>query len=150
MTDELRPGDYVKMINCYEAKLNPDKVWVVRSEPWELGHGEKVVLLEGKAGGFLCDCLKLCIKSNEPDSMITSIIFKLDDFKPCPICNSKMEYSMIGAMHKIRFKISCSTSDEAEIQLICPVCGLMSRMFTFNNDSIESMKQSWNARNGVI
>lgn len=82
--------------------------------------------------------------------MSKPIIFNLDDFKPCPICNSKMEYSMIGAMHKIRFKISCSTSDKAEIQLVCPICGLMSRMFTFNNESIESMKQSWNTRDRVV
>lgn len=75
MTDEFRPGDYVKMINCYEAKLNPDKIWVVRSKPWELGHGEKVVLLEGKTGGFACDCLKLFMKSQYPDH----VLYRPDD-----------------------------------------------------------------------
>jgi len=50
----LKPGDKVKMVNCYEARLekNQDKVWTVRSEPWKLGHGEEVILLEGKSGGF--------------------------------------------------------------------------------------------------
>ncbi len=49
----LKPGDNVKMVNCYEAKLskNKDKVWKVRSEPWSLC-GTEVVLLEGKSGGF--------------------------------------------------------------------------------------------------
>ena len=49
----LKPGDSVRMVNCYEAELskNKDKVWRVRSEPWELC-GAEVVLLEGKSGGF--------------------------------------------------------------------------------------------------
>ena len=50
-------GDRVKMVNCYEAKANPDKIWIVRSDPWALGCGDQVVLLEGKTGGFSCDCL---------------------------------------------------------------------------------------------
>lgn len=52
-------GTKVKMVNCYEARKDPDKVWVTRSEPWELGHGQKVVLLEGKTGGFSVDCLEI-------------------------------------------------------------------------------------------
>jgi hypothetical protein len=52
-------GTKVKMVNCYEARKNPDKVWVTRSKPWELGHGQKVVLLEGKTGGFSVDCLEV-------------------------------------------------------------------------------------------
>ncbi len=49
----LLPGDKVKMVNCCEARdqENADKVWVVRSEPWNLC-GSEAVLLEGKAGGF--------------------------------------------------------------------------------------------------
>lgn len=54
----FKPGDRVMMVNCFEAKLHPDKIWTVRSEPWALGHGEMVVLLEGKGGGFCCDCLQ--------------------------------------------------------------------------------------------
>lgn len=55
----LKPGDSVRMVNCYEAKLskNKDKVWKVRSEPWELC-GTEVVLLEGKSGGFATCCLE--------------------------------------------------------------------------------------------
>ncbi|MCY9593740.1 hypothetical protein [Paenibacillus chitinolyticus] len=52
-------GTKVIMVNCYEARKYPDKVWVTRSNPWELGHGAKVVLLEGKSGGFSVDCLKI-------------------------------------------------------------------------------------------
>lgn len=52
-------GTKVKMVNCYEAKKNPEKVWVTRSEPWELGHGEEVVLLKGKSGGFSVNCLEV-------------------------------------------------------------------------------------------
>ena len=55
----MKIGTKVKMVNCYEATQNPDKVWVTRSEPWELGHGAMVVLLEGKAGGFAVDCLEI-------------------------------------------------------------------------------------------
>ncbi len=48
----------VVMVNCYEARKNPDKVWVT-SEPWKLEHGQEVVLLEGKTGGLSVDCLKI-------------------------------------------------------------------------------------------
>lgn len=53
----LKPGDDVKMVNCYEARKNPDKVWKVKSEPWEMC-GTEVVLLEGKSGGFDTSCLE--------------------------------------------------------------------------------------------
>lgn len=52
MDDKLKPGDYVMMVNCPEATKNKGKIWRVRSDPWKLGHGEEVVLLEGMAGGF--------------------------------------------------------------------------------------------------
>lgn len=55
----MKIGTKVKMVNCYEARKDPDKVWVTRSEPWELGHGQKVVLLDGKTGGFSIDCLEI-------------------------------------------------------------------------------------------
>ncbi|GIN71175.1 hypothetical protein J14TS2_16500 [Bacillus sp. J14TS2] len=51
-------GTKVTMVNCFEAKKYPGKVWVTRSEPWKLGHGQEVVLLEGKIGGFAVDCLE--------------------------------------------------------------------------------------------
>jgi hypothetical protein len=54
----MKIGTKVKMVNCYEARKNPNKIWTTRSEPWELGHGQKVVLLEGKTGGFSVDCLE--------------------------------------------------------------------------------------------
>lgn len=54
----LKIGDKVKMVNCYEAKENPHKIWVVRSEPWEMC-GSTVILLEGKRGGFDVKCLEI-------------------------------------------------------------------------------------------
>lgn len=53
----LKIGDLVKMVNCYEAEKCPEKVWTVRSEPWEVC-GSEVVLLEGKSGGFDTSCLQ--------------------------------------------------------------------------------------------
>jgi len=53
----LKPGDSVEMVKCYEAAQFPDKVWNVRSDPWEVC-GSEVVLLEGKHGGFDTSCLK--------------------------------------------------------------------------------------------
>ncbi|MNL88849.1 hypothetical protein D3C87_2188260 [compost metagenome] len=47
------------MHSCYEARKeeNKDKVWTVKSEPWDLC-GSEVVLLEGKSGGFATEFLK--------------------------------------------------------------------------------------------
>ncbi len=53
----MKIGTHVKMVNCYEAGKYRDKVWITRSEPWLLGHGAEVVLLEGKAGGFSTEFL---------------------------------------------------------------------------------------------
>lgn len=51
-------GKRVRMVNCYEAEKYKDKIWTVRSEPWDLC-GTQVVLLKGKAGGFALDCLEV-------------------------------------------------------------------------------------------
>lgn len=51
-------GTKVRMVNCYEAEKNADKVWVTRSDPWMMC-GSQVVLLEGKAGGFDTSCLEV-------------------------------------------------------------------------------------------
>ena len=58
MAKDLRPGDEVIMVNCCEANLDKykDKVFTVRSEPWDLC-GSEVVLLEGKSGGFATEFL---------------------------------------------------------------------------------------------
>lgn len=53
----LHEGDRVTMVNCYEAREHPDKVWTVNSEPWNVC-GSEVVLLEGKSGGFDTSCLQ--------------------------------------------------------------------------------------------
>lgn len=58
-------GTKVVMVNCFEARKDPDKVWVTRSEPWALGRGAMVVLLEGKSGGFSVDCLKVVGDTHE-------------------------------------------------------------------------------------
>lgn len=51
-------GTKVRMVNCYEAEQNPNKVWVTRSEPWVIGGHTQVVMLEGKSGGFDTSCLE--------------------------------------------------------------------------------------------
>ncbi len=53
----MKIGTRVKMVNCVEAQKYAGKIWITRSEPWKLGHGEEVVLLEGKSGGFATRCL---------------------------------------------------------------------------------------------
>lgn len=54
----MKKGDKVIMVNCAEARMNPDKIWIVNSEPWDIC-GAMCVLLEGKRGGFSVDCLKI-------------------------------------------------------------------------------------------
>jgi len=53
----MKIGTKVVMINCVEAEIYKGKIWTTRSDPWQLGHGAWVVLLEGKTGGFLVKCL---------------------------------------------------------------------------------------------
>ncbi|WP_167348454.1 hypothetical protein [Paenibacillus etheri] len=47
------------MHSCYEDRKEKykDKVWTVKSEPWDLC-GSEVVLLEGFNGGFATEYLK--------------------------------------------------------------------------------------------
>ena len=54
----MKPGDKVMMVDCREARDEPGRIWTVASEPWELGHGQWVVKLEGKRGGFSMKCLR--------------------------------------------------------------------------------------------
>lgn len=51
-------GDKVVMVNCAEAEKYKDKVWTIGSNPWVLGCGEEVILLQGKSGGFSTKCLR--------------------------------------------------------------------------------------------
>ncbi|MEK4452845.1 MULTISPECIES: hypothetical protein [unclassified Paenibacillus] len=55
----LKPEDKVMMHSCYEARKEKykDKVWTVKSEPWDLC-GSEVVLLEGFNGGFSTEYLR--------------------------------------------------------------------------------------------
>ena len=54
----MKIGTKVKMVNCFEAEIYGDRVWITRSEPWEVC-GTMVVALEGKAGGFAVECLEV-------------------------------------------------------------------------------------------
>jgi hypothetical protein len=54
----MKIGTKVKMVNCYEAEKYKDSVWTTRSEPWEIGGGEVLVLLDGYSGGFALRCLQ--------------------------------------------------------------------------------------------
>lgn len=56
-TSGLHVGDMVVMHTCIEAEKYNNKVWKVRSEPWDLC-GSEVVLLEGYSGGFATRFLK--------------------------------------------------------------------------------------------
>jgi len=47
----MKIGTKVRMVNCLEAENYKDRVWVIASEPWQVG-GNWVVLLEGYKGGF--------------------------------------------------------------------------------------------------
>lgn len=61
----MKIGDKVVMNNkYYVADKNKDKIWAVRSEPWECG-GTLVVLLEGKSGGYAVDGLDIVEDNNE-------------------------------------------------------------------------------------
>ncbi|MBO0962361.1 hypothetical protein J1P26_21900 [Neobacillus sp. MM2021_6] len=84
----MKIGTKVKMVNCYEARKKPDKVWVTRSEPWELGDGQKVVLLEGKTGGFSVDCLEIVEEKGLKDVLV---------FQVCE-CDSVAAYSLEEAL----------------------------------------------------
>jgi hypothetical protein len=59
MAKNLKPGDTVIMVNCYETRLDKykNKVFTVKSEPWDLC-GSEVVKLEGKSGGFATEFLQ--------------------------------------------------------------------------------------------
>lgn len=51
-------GTKVKMVNCKEARMYPNKTWTVSSDQWEVS-GTVCVLLEGKRGGFDVNCLQI-------------------------------------------------------------------------------------------
>lgn len=55
----MKIGDKVVMNGkYYVSEENKNKVWTVRSEPWECC-GQHVVLLEGKSGGYAVDGLDI-------------------------------------------------------------------------------------------
>jgi len=49
---EMKAGMKVVMVNCLEAEKYKDRVWITKSEPWQISDGTWVVLLEGYSGGF--------------------------------------------------------------------------------------------------
>lgn len=59
MANGLKPGDQVVMYGCAETRSEKykNKVFTVRSEPWELC-GSEVVKLEGIVGGFATEFLR--------------------------------------------------------------------------------------------
>lgn len=55
----MKDGDRVVMNDKYRvSESNKDKIFVVRSEPWDLC-GTECVLLEGYRGGYAVDGLTL-------------------------------------------------------------------------------------------
>lgn len=59
----LMPGDFVAMVNCYEATKNEGRMWEVISEPWECC-GSEIIKLKGISGGFDTSCLIKVPKSD--------------------------------------------------------------------------------------
>jgi hypothetical protein len=61
--NKIPVGTRVKMVSCLEAEKYADRIWITRSEPWQIGSdrhpGKWIVLLEGFAGGFAVDCLEI-------------------------------------------------------------------------------------------
>jgi hypothetical protein len=53
----LKPGDYVAMIDCFEAQKYEGHIWKVTSEPWECC-GSEIVKLHDFKGGFDTSKLK--------------------------------------------------------------------------------------------
>lgn len=109
----MKIGTKVKMVNCYEAKKYPGKVWVTRSESWELGHGQKVVLLEGKSGGFSLDCLEIADEKGLQDVLV---------FQLCE-CDAVAAYSLDEA--KSWYKAETGLTDEdlysdEEVKIVSP------------------------------
>ncbi len=62
----MKIGTKCRMVGCYEAKIDPVRIWIARSNPWKLGHGEEIVLLEGKSGGFATRFLKIIKEEDKP------------------------------------------------------------------------------------
>ena len=57
--NDFKIGDKVIMNDKYNVSAeNKEKIWTVRSDPWEVS-GTTVVLLEGLAGGYAVDGLIL-------------------------------------------------------------------------------------------
>lgn len=60
--DNIKIGDRVVMNDKYfVSKENKEKIWTVRSNPWNCC-GTTVVLLEGKSGGYAIDGLNVVEK----------------------------------------------------------------------------------------
>jgi hypothetical protein len=64
--DPLKPPAWLKpgAVVDYRSVMDepPTRRGVrVRSEPWQLGHGAWVVLIEGQAGGVACAALSQCL-----------------------------------------------------------------------------------------
>jgi hypothetical protein len=51
------------MVNCLEAEKYGDKIYITKSEPWQLASKKWLVLLEGYRGGFSIECLEI-VKGN--------------------------------------------------------------------------------------
>lgn len=53
---KIKIGDKVKMVGCMEAEKYPDRIWTVKSGPWDICKST-LVGLEGFRGGFSVECL---------------------------------------------------------------------------------------------
>lgn len=66
--NNIKIGDRVIMNNNYfVSEKDKDKIWTVRSNPWNC-YGTIVVLLEGKSGGYAIDDLNVVEERTKIDN----------------------------------------------------------------------------------
>ena len=76
-----------------------------------------------------------------------TIELKYPDFKNCLLCNSPMNFRIVGGLY-MGFKEDkpVSTNDNAVVRMTCPSCGLKFREFELSTESICDAIKVWNTR----
>ncbi len=71
----LKPGDWAIVTRDDER----DEIRKVRSEPWQLGHGEWMIKLEGVSGGFMLSRCRPAAKDGERTIEILGTTLRVPD-----------------------------------------------------------------------
>lgn len=56
--DQFKVGDLLVMVNCYEAKVYQNRVWLCRHNSYQAASGDYWVFLQGFSGAFVCEYLR--------------------------------------------------------------------------------------------